>query len=122
MMVKLLMVVAHQFRVMLHRKVVRMLPNLMQPQNKPDKMDYNKVQKEPIKENKMLNKPQAKDKVLENPAAKEVPKEAVRVQAKALEKVERVKAKAKMEIHPLIREVPLICPEMMAILGHPLML
>ena len=86
----------------------------------------------------MLNKPQAKDKVLENPAAKEIPKEAVRVQervmaekVKALEKVERVKkvlemekdkAKAKVEKHPLIREVPLICPEMMAMLEHPLML
>ena len=61
-----------------------MLPNLMQPQNKPDKMGYNKVLTEQPKENKMLNKPQ--DKVQENPAAKEVPKEAVRVQAKALEK------------------------------------
>ena len=51
--------------------------------------------------------------------------------AKALEKVERVKkeaememdkAKAKVEIHPRIQEVPLICPEMMEILGHRLML
>jgi hypothetical protein len=123
------MVVVHQVPVMLRRKVVKMRPNLMQPQNKPEKMGYNKVQKEPTKENKMLNKPQAKDKVQENPAAKEVPKEAARVQAKALalEKVERAKAleaekalekarakeKAKVEIHPRIQEVPLMHPEIL---------
>jgi len=116
---------------MLRRKVVRMLLNLMQPQNKPAKTGYNKVLTEQHKENKMLNKPQAK--VQENPAAKEVPKEAARVQAKALglERVEAEKVvkekvqemeKAKVETHPLILEVPLICPVMMAIQEHPLML
>ena len=95
MMMMFLMVV-HQCRETLHRKVVRMLPNLMPPQNKPDKMGYNKVQKEPHKENKMLNKPQTKALETEKPAAKEVPKEAVRVQAKALE-AEKAEAKAKEE-------------------------
>ena len=146
------MVVVHQAPVMLRRKVVKMRPNLMQPQNKPEKMDYNKVQKEPTKENKMLNKPQAK--VQENPAAKEVPKEAARVQAKAkalekvdkakaleaekemaekvkaLEKVGRVKkeaemvmdkAKAKVEIHPRIQEVPRMHPEILEMLEVRLM-